>query len=149
MRICCMTQGPQTWTLQNAEGWGGEEDGRKIQREGTWVYLWLILADVWQKTTKFCKAITFQLKKKITETFLFWTDVQWIPFRLRTTRLDTELTNMGSCHKTSDLHLFTDLKLFNTTTKRTITSDGEDVEKLDFSYIAGENVKWYNHKVIT
>ena len=37
-----------------AEGWGGEGDGREV----TWVYLWLILVDVWQKTTKFCKAIT-------------------------------------------------------------------------------------------
>ena len=64
-----------------------------------------------------------------------------MPFRHRTTRPDTELTNMWSCHKTSDLHLFTDLKLFNTTTKTTITSDEEDVEKLNFSYIAGGNVK--------
>ena len=41
--------------------------GRKIRgwfgREGTCVYLWLILVDVWQKTAKFCKAIIFQLKK--------------------------------------------------------------------------------------
>ena len=29
---------------------------------GTWVYLWLILVDVWQKTRKFCKAIILQLK---------------------------------------------------------------------------------------
>ena len=28
------------------------------------MYLWLILVDVWQKTTKFCKAIILQLKKK-------------------------------------------------------------------------------------
>ena len=35
------------------------EGGR---REGTRVSLWLILADVWQKTTKFCKAIILQLK---------------------------------------------------------------------------------------
>ena len=34
----------------NLEGWGGEGDGR----EGTWVYLWLILVYVWQKTIKFC-----------------------------------------------------------------------------------------------
>ena len=36
----------------NLEGWDGEGDGR----EGTWVYLWLNLVDVLQKTTKFCKA---------------------------------------------------------------------------------------------
>ena len=29
----------------------------RFRREGTWVYLDLILVDAWQKTTKFCKAI--------------------------------------------------------------------------------------------
>ena len=38
-----------------------EMEGRS-GKEGTWVYIWLILVDVWQKTTKFCKAIVFQLK---------------------------------------------------------------------------------------
>ena len=32
--------------------------------EATYVYLWLIRADVWQKTTQFCKASIFQLKNK-------------------------------------------------------------------------------------
>ena len=32
-------------------------------REGTYVYLWLIHVDIWQKPTKFCKAIILQLKK--------------------------------------------------------------------------------------
>ena len=32
--------------------------------EGMYVYLWLIYIDVWEKTTKFCKAIILQLKKK-------------------------------------------------------------------------------------
>ena len=31
----------------------------------TYVYLWLIHVDVWQKTTKFCKAIVLQLKNKL------------------------------------------------------------------------------------
>ena len=35
----------------------GREMGGKFWREGTW----LILAEVWQKTTKFCKAISLQL----------------------------------------------------------------------------------------
>ena len=34
MRICCMTQGAQTWTLPKAEGWGGEEDEGEIQEGG-------------------------------------------------------------------------------------------------------------------
>ena len=42
-------------------GMGREMEGRSGS-EGTWVYLWLILVGVWQKTTKFCKAIILQLK---------------------------------------------------------------------------------------
>ena len=72
----------------------GRKMGGRSGREGTRVYLWLILVDAWQKTTKFYKAITFQLKNN-NKNFLFWTDVQWMPFRCRTTRPDTELTNMG------------------------------------------------------
>ena len=37
---------------------------KKFKREGTYVCLWLIHADIWQKTTKFCKAIILQFKKK-------------------------------------------------------------------------------------
>ena len=37
---------------------------KKKKREGTYVYLWLIHVDIWQKTTKFCKAIILQFKKK-------------------------------------------------------------------------------------
>ena len=47
----------------NLEGWVGRETGVRFKREGTYVYLWLIHVDVQQKTTKFCKAITLQLKK--------------------------------------------------------------------------------------
>jgi len=42
-------------------GIGREMEG-KFKREGTYIYLWLIHADIWQKTTKFCKAIILQLK---------------------------------------------------------------------------------------
>ena len=42
----------------------GEGDGR-FKREGIYVYLCLIYIEVWQKTTKFYKAITLQLKNKI------------------------------------------------------------------------------------
>ena len=34
----------------------------RFKREGTYVYLWLIHVDVWQKPTQFCKAIILQLK---------------------------------------------------------------------------------------
>ena len=38
------------------------EMGRRSRKEGTWVCLWPILVDVWQKITKFCKAIILQFK---------------------------------------------------------------------------------------
>ena len=34
----------------------------RFKREGTYIYLWLIHADVWQKPLQFCKAIILQLK---------------------------------------------------------------------------------------
>ena len=30
----------------NLEGWDGEEDGNEVQREGIYVYLWLIHVEV-------------------------------------------------------------------------------------------------------
>ena len=41
----------------------GREMGGRFKRKGIYVYLWLIHVEVWQKTTKFCKAIIPQLKK--------------------------------------------------------------------------------------
>ena len=46
----------------NLVGWDGEEGGR--EREGTWVYLWLICVDVWQRPTQYCNEVILQLKKK-------------------------------------------------------------------------------------
>jgi len=40
----------------------GRERGGKFKREGTYVYLWLIHVDGWQKPTQYCKAIILQLK---------------------------------------------------------------------------------------
>ena len=42
----------------------GRKVGERFKREGTYVYLWLIHVDVWQKPTQFCKEIILQLKKK-------------------------------------------------------------------------------------
>ena len=42
----------------------GWEMGRRFRREGTYVYLWLIHADIWQKPTKFCKEIILPLKNE-------------------------------------------------------------------------------------
>ena len=51
--------------------------GGRFKREGTYVYLWLIHVDAWQKPTQYCKAIILQLKinkiksqKQITKTGL-------------------------------------------------------------------------------
>ena len=46
----------------NQEGWSGVGGGKGVQEEGTYVYLWLIHVDVWQKPTQYCKAIILQLK---------------------------------------------------------------------------------------
>ena len=43
----------------------GREVGRRFRRERTCVCLWLIHVDVWQKPTKFCKAIILQFKNKL------------------------------------------------------------------------------------
>ena len=56
---------PKQGLYNNLEGWNGKGDGREGGREGTCVYLWLILVDVWQKTTKFCKAIILLFKNKV------------------------------------------------------------------------------------
>ena len=36
--------------------------GRKVHNEGTYVYLWLIYVDIWQKPTQDCQTILVQLK---------------------------------------------------------------------------------------
>ena len=49
---------------KNLEGWDQVEMGGNFKREGTYVYLWLIHVDIWQKPTQYCKAIILQLKKE-------------------------------------------------------------------------------------
>ena len=50
----------------NLEGSGWEMEGR-LKREGTYVYLWLIHVDVWQKPTQYCNyaSIKNKLREKI------------------------------------------------------------------------------------
>ena len=40
----------------------GREVAGKFKREGTYVCLWLIHDDDWQKSSQYCKAIILQLK---------------------------------------------------------------------------------------
>ena len=42
----------------------GEGGAGRFKREGTYVCLWLIHIDVWQKSSQYCKAIILQLKIK-------------------------------------------------------------------------------------
>ena len=60
-----MTQEIQTGALYQPRrvGWGGRWDGGSKGR-GYMLYLSLSHVEVWQKTTKFCKAIILQLKNK-------------------------------------------------------------------------------------
>ena len=64
MGYCCITQGAQPGAPRQPRrvGWdGGWEEGSRGRE--TYIYLWLIHADVWQKPTQHCKAIIFQLKE--------------------------------------------------------------------------------------
>ena len=38
------------------------EVGERFKRKETYVYLWLIYVDVWQKAAQYCKAIILQLQ---------------------------------------------------------------------------------------
>ena len=51
---------PRSSWIKRQQGCGV---GGRFQREGTYMYLWLIHV-VWQKPTQHCKATIFQLKKK-------------------------------------------------------------------------------------
>ena len=77
------------WT-HGGKGW---EVGRRIKREGTYVYLWLIHVDIWQRPTQYCKVIFLQLKisvwrKKTFLNFYIWKDVFLLPL----------ITLIGSVH---------------------------------------------------
>ena len=63
---CPMTQGTQA-TCQTPWQSGVVGWGRRCRREETWVHLWLSLVDIWQKTTKFCKAAILPLKNRVTK----------------------------------------------------------------------------------
>ena len=66
--LLCDT-GSSTHALRQPKrvGWGGRWQ-RGSRGRGTYVYLWLIHVDVWQKPAQYCKAIILQYKtyKKVT-----------------------------------------------------------------------------------
>ena len=61
----------------------GNEVGERVRREGTYIYLWLIHVDIWQKPTQYCKANYPPLKKRefllnlLTILLLFYALVFW------------------------------------------------------------------------
>ena len=60
--ICRAAMEMQTW---RTDMWTRLRDGvggMRFKTEGTYVYLWLIHVDVWQKPAQYCKAIILQLK---------------------------------------------------------------------------------------
>ena len=58
-----MMQGTQSW--HSITTWRGRKVGEEYKREGTYVYLWLLHADIWQKPLPYCKVIILQLKINI------------------------------------------------------------------------------------
>ena len=50
-------------SVTTQRGGMGRVVGGRFKREGTYVYLWLILVDIWQKPIKYCKAILRQLRR--------------------------------------------------------------------------------------
>ena len=49
-------------TQRGGLAWEGDSRWR-FKREGTYVHLWLIHVDVWEKPTQYCKAVILLLKK--------------------------------------------------------------------------------------
>ena len=47
------------------EVWDGEGSRGRFKRERTYVCLWLIRVDVWQKLSLYCKVFILQLKIKL------------------------------------------------------------------------------------
>ena len=61
--LCDIPEGGDGWEMGG--GCGVQGVGGVFREEGTYVYLWLIHVDVWQRPTQYCKVIILQLKKMI------------------------------------------------------------------------------------
>ena len=60
--LYCTKYGAQPIVCDNLEGWHGVGVGKRLKREGMYVYLWLIHVVIWHKPTQHCKAIILKLK---------------------------------------------------------------------------------------
>ena len=59
-----LTRDLESGLCDHPESWDGVGVGRRFTREGTYLYSWLIHADVWQKPTRYYKAIIWLKIKK-------------------------------------------------------------------------------------
>ena len=50
------------------DGMEWDRIGGRFKREGTYVQLWLLHVDIWQKPTQYCKVVILQLKSKLKTT---------------------------------------------------------------------------------
>ena len=71
--------------MKSGMGW---EAGRRFNRKGTCVHLWMIHVDVWQKPSQYCKAIILQLEKKKKKTMPYFS---LIPVKTRILGLNSFL----------------------------------------------------------
>ena len=57
--LLCDTGSSTQCSVTTLEGWDGEGVGA-VQREETYVYLWLTHVDVWQRPAQYYKAVILQ-----------------------------------------------------------------------------------------
>ena len=81
VEICCMTQWTQTRALWHpgGVGWDGKREGSS-RGKATYVYLWLIHVDVWQKPIQYCNYLSTKNKEKQQEKVLnqpWWNRKSW------------------------------------------------------------------------
>ena len=74
-----MTRGAQTGALRQPRGagWGGRVGGR-LNREGTYVHLWLIRDDVWQKPAQYHNYPSVKNKRRKERRIHFATQGTWV-----------------------------------------------------------------------
>ena len=63
--LLCDSGNSNRGSVTTQKGGFGKEMGERFKSEETYVCLWLVHVGVWQKTTKFPKAIILQLKNKL------------------------------------------------------------------------------------
>ena len=139
--------------------------GRRLKRDGTRVYLWLVHVDVWQKPASYCKVINLQLKKKVFKkeyskrnhkktTIFNWAE----HLNGYVSKEDALTEDQHTCERMRHFMSHrqnanqTAMKCYCTPTGRAriiknqkITSIAEDAVKPEPSGTAGGDAKWWSH----